>query len=109
MEVRWLPFAQEQLEVVVRYVVDNFGEMTAKNSLQSILDKVDALRACPKRSVWDKKFSTSLVKVRHLNIGPTVLYYLLDQEEVVVIAVMHCKQSPATVNRTIRYVLDNYM
>lgn len=38
MEVRWLPFAQEQLEVVVRYVVDNFGEMTAKNSLQSILD-----------------------------------------------------------------------
>ena len=109
MEVRWLPFAQEQLEVVVRYVVDNFGEMTAKNSLQSILDKVDALRDCPERSVWDKKFSTPLVKVRHLNIGPTVLYYLLDQEEVVVIAVMHCKQSPATVNRTIRYVLDNYM
>lgn len=43
MEVRWLPFAQEQLKVVAQYVIDNFGEMTAKKSLRSILSKVEAL------------------------------------------------------------------
>ena len=37
------------------------------------------------------------------------LPFAQEKLEVVVIAVMHCKQSPATVNRTIRYVLDNYM
>ena len=47
MEVRWLPFAQEQLKVIVQYVVDNFGEMTAKKSLQTILTKVAALGSCP--------------------------------------------------------------
>lgn len=108
MEVRWLPFAQEQLKVVVQYVVDNFGEMTARNSLQGILDKVDVLKICPGLGVLDKKFSTPMVKVRHLNVGPNVVYYLLDQDEVVVIAVMHFKQSPVTVNRTIRYVLGQY-
>lgn len=85
MEVRWLPFAQKQLKVVVQYVVDNFGEMTAKKSLQTILSKVEALSTCPDRGVWDKKFSTSEIRVRHLNIGPNVVYYLIDRDEVVVI------------------------
>ena len=109
MEVRWLPFAQEQLKVVVQYVADNFGEMTAKKSLKGILTKVEALSTSPERGVWDKKFSTLDIRVRHLNIGPNVVYYLIDQDDVVVIAVMHYRQSPMTVNRTIRYVLDNYM
>lgn len=109
MEVRWLPFAQKQLKVVVQYVVDNFGEMTAKKSLKTILSKVEALSTCPDRGVWDKKFSTSEIRVRHLNIGPNVVYYLIDRDEVVVIAVMHYRQSPMTINRTIRYVLGNYV
>ena len=109
MEVRWLPFAQEQLKVVVQYVADNFGEMTAKKSLKGILTKVEALRKSPESGVWDKKFSTSDIRVRHLNIGPNVVYYLIDQYEVVVMAVMHYRQSPITVNRTLRYVLDNYV
>ena len=108
MEVRWLPFAQEQLKAIVQYVVDNFGEMTAKKSLQTILTKVAALGSCPDIGVWDIKFSTVQTKVRHLNIGPNVVYYLVDQDEVVVISVMHYKQSPVTVNRTIRYVLEQY-
>ena len=93
----------------MQYVIDNFGEMTAKKSLKSLLDKVDTLKTCPDLGVWDKKFSTPLVKVRHLNVGPNVLYYLVDQDEVVVIAVMHYKQSPVTVNRTIQYVLEKQM
>ena len=77
----------------MQYVVDNFGEITAKKSLRRILDKVNELRKNPDIGIWDKKFSSDGIKVRHLNIGPNMVFYLIDRYEVVVIAVMHCKQS----------------
>ena len=48
------------------------------------------------------------IKVRHLNIGPNMVFYLVDRYEVVVIAVMHCKQSSYVINRAIRYALMNF-
>ncbi len=59
MELRWLPFASEQLRA-------------------------------------------------DLNIGPNIFFYLIDRYEVVVIAVMHCKQSSYVINRAIRYALKNF-
>ncbi len=109
MELKWLPFASEQLKVVAEYVKENFGETTAKKSIRKILDKVNGLRLSPDMGVWDKKYSSDKIKVRHLNIGPNVVFYLVDEDEVVVISVMHYKQSPATMNSTIRYVLDNFV
>ncbi len=109
MELRWLPFASEQLKVVAEYVKDNFGEFTAKKSIRKILDKVNGLKLSPDTGIWDKKYSTNKVKVRHLNVGPNMVFYLVDENEVVIISVMHYKQSPATMNGTIRYVLENFM
>ncbi|MBM0130900.1 type II toxin-antitoxin system RelE/ParE family toxin [Segatella copri] len=108
MELRWLPFASEQLRADMQYVVDNFGEITAKKSLRRILDKVNELRKNPDIGIWDKKFSSDGIKVRHLNIGPNMVFYLVDRYEVVVIAVMHCKQSSYVINRAIRYALMKF-
>ena len=44
------------------------------------------------------------IKVRHLNIGPNMVFYLIDRCEVVVIAVMHCKQSSYVIN-LLRYAI----
>lgn len=108
MEVRWLTFARKQLGVVIQYVNDQFGSNTAKHSLQSIMKSVNGLMKFPDSGVWDKKFSTENATIRHLNVGPNVVYYLVDLDEVVIIAVMHCRQSPNTVNRTICYVLSSF-
>ena len=57
MELRWLPFASEQLRADMQYVVDNFGEITAKKSLRRILDKVNELRKNPdNRNLGQKVF-----------------------------------------------------
>lgn len=109
MELKWLPFASEQLKVVAEYVKENFGETVAKKSIRKILDKVNGLRLSPDTGIWDKKYSSDKIKVRHLNIGPNMVFYLVDDDEIVVFSVMHYKQSPATMNRTIRYVLDNFV
>lgn len=108
MVVRWLTFAQDQLKDVVQYVIDNFGEMAAKKSLRKILDDTDSLGKYPTKGVYDKKFSKNGIEVRHLNIGPNMVYYLIDENEVVVIAVMHYRQSISTINRAIRYAIGKY-
>lgn len=108
MVVRWLSFASEQLQVDMQYVVDNFGERTAKKSLRKILDKVNNLKKYPEIGVLDRKFSTKEIKVRHLNIGPNMVFYLIDANEVVVISIMHCKQSSYVISRAIMYALGKY-
>ena len=108
MVVRWLSFAQDQLKDVVQYVIDNFGEMTAKKSLRRILDDTDTLGKYPTKGIYDKKFSKNGIEVRHLNIGPNMVYYLIDEDEVVVIAVMHYRQSVDTINRAIRCAIGKY-
>lgn len=105
MEVTWLPFAQNQLKAVMQYVRDNFGENIARKSFREIMRRVDELRNFPDIGILDRQFSAKEVMVRHLNIGPNVVYYIEDLNEIVVIAVMHHKQSPSTINRTIIYAL----
>lgn len=106
MEIRWLPFASEQLKVVLEYVIDHFGEMTARKSLRRVLDGVDVLRMYPAKGIYDKQFSKNGIAVRHLNVGPNMVYYLVDRNEVVVIAIVHCKQSPTTIHRAIKFALN---
>lgn len=108
MVVRWLSFAQDQLKDIVQYVIDNFGEMTAKKALRRILDDTETLGKYPTKGIYDKKFSKNGIEVRHLNIGPNMVYYLIDEDEVVVIAVMHYRQSVNTINRAIRYAIGKY-
>ena len=108
MVVRWLTFAQDQLKGVVQYVMDNFGVMTAKKSLCKILNDTDTLGKYPTKGIYDKKFSKNGIEVRHLNTGPNMVYYLIDENEVVILAVMHYRQSVNTINRAIRYAIGKY-
>ena len=108
MVVRWLTFSQDQLKDVVQYVIENFGEMTARKSLRKIMDDTDSLGKYPTKGIYDKKFSKKSIEVRHLNIGPNMVYYLIDENEVVILAVMHYRQSVNTINRAIRYAIGKY-
>lgn len=108
MEIKWLPFATEQLAHVIQYVADEFGRSVALRTLKRIQNKVNRLQRFPESGTWDKAFSTSQRIVRHLNIYPNIVFYLIDEDEVVVISVMHCKQSPQTMNRTIEYAIRLY-
>ena len=93
---------------VVQYVMDNFGVMTAKKSLCKILNDTDTLGKYPTKGIYDKKFSKNGIEVRHLNTGPNMIYYLIDENEVVILAVMHYRQSVNTINRAIRYAIGKY-
>ncbi len=107
MEVKWLPFASKQLKEVVEYVKENFGETTARKSLNKILDKLNWVKKYPESGILDEKFSTASITIRHINVGPNLLFYFFDNENIVVIAIMHSKQSPVTINQTIDNLLTH--
>ncbi len=108
MEVEWLPFASKQLKEIIAYITENFGENTAKKSLRKIFDRLNHVGRYPESGIWDEKFSTANITIRHLNIGPNIIFYLVDNDHLVVIAVMHSKQSPVTINQTISNLLTHY-
>lgn len=107
MEVKWLPFASRQLKDVVGYVTENFGETTAGKSLNKILDKLNWVKKHPESGILGEKFSTDNITIRHINVGPNLLFYFIDHENIVVIAIMHSKQSPVTINQTIDNLLSH--
>ena len=62
MVVRWLSFAQDQLKDIVQYVIDNFGEMTAKKALRRILDDTDTLGNTQLREFMIRNFPRMVLR-----------------------------------------------
>ena len=58
----------------------------------------------------DSDFSTLFnnITVRHLKLSPNVIYYLIDENRIVIAAMLHSKQSPETVRKTISEFLKQY-
>ena len=68
------------------------------------------LRRLPYIGIIDSDFSTLFnnITVRHLKLSPNVIYYLIDENRIVIAAMLHSKQSPETVRKTISEFLKQY-
>lgn len=79
---------------------------------KKVLDKFDAnvcsLQRNPNRGILDSDLSDSQFTVRHLQLFPNVLYYVVKGDFIIITAVMHYKQSPKTVYKTVMRSLESY-
>lgn len=104
MEVIWSKLAVEQLSDITEYVEDNFGVNTAKKMVRNITEKVGRLLLHPSIGIPDYKFTANIgedILIRHIQIFPNVLYYIVKSDKIIVICIMHEKQSPKTVSEKI--------
>lgn len=104
MEVIWSKLAVEQLSDITEYVEVNYGVNTAKKMVKNIKEKVGRLLLHPSIGIPDYKFSSSNDKeiiIRHIQVFPNVLYYIVKSDKILVICIMHEKQSPKTVSKKI--------
>ena len=103
MEIVWSKLAYEHFLEILIYVENNFGMLTAQKTRQKIQDKVNLLAKHPYIGIIDSDFSTLFnnITVRHLKLSPNVIYYLIDENRIVIAAMLHSKQSPETVRKTI--------
>lgn len=110
MEIVWSQLAYEHLMDVLTYVEDNFGTLVAQKTRRKIQDKVNLLAMHPQIGIIDSDFSIIFngLTVRHLKLSPNVVYYLIDENRVVIVAILHSKQSPETVRNIIFDFVNQY-
>ena len=110
MEVEWTDMALSQLGDVMEYVADNYGMRTAQNVYDKIDKKVQGLLKQPESGRYDGVKLLMEYPLRHLTIAPNILYYFVDAEKdkIVILAVVHSRQSPKTINSILKNSLEQY-
>ena len=92
MEIVWSKLAYEHFLEILIYVENNFGMLTAQKTRQKIQDKVNLLAKHPYIGIIDSDFSLfNNITVRHLKLSPNVIYYLIDENRIVIAAMLHFK------------------
>ena len=107
----WSKIAIEQLDIIAEYVETNYGVNTAKKLVRNITGKVSRLLLYPSIGIPDYKFTTGANKeivIRHIQIFPNVLYYVVESDKIIIICIMHEKQSPETVSNMIMEFLRKH-
>ena len=109
MELVWSSLAKEQLRNVLSYVEEEYGYRIAQKTLLNISQKVNQLLSYPERGILDAKlsslsFSDNYV-IRHILVLPNVIYYIVKNNSVIIIAIAHTKQSPSTIRKMLKAFL----
>lgn len=111
MEIVWSRLGERLFKSVLEYVEDNFGENVARQTFHRITEKVEQLKYFPGIGVKDFELAESLgfgtgVEVRHLVLHPNIVYYMVDEDDIVIIAVVHAHQSQETIKNIVADFLE---
>ena len=108
MEIEWSLVAAKQLEAVLDFVESEYGTMTSMKTLRKIEKRIDGLKPFPESGIYDSDLSDDEFVVRHLQIFPNIAYYVLVDEKIIVVALVHSKQSVKTIARLVKMALEQY-
>lgn len=108
MEIEWSELALSDLDAIAHYVAEKFGDTVSQRSINKIVSKVEGLRRFPESGVLDKPYSSPEFSVRHFTLAPSVIYYLLEKDSIVVMTVVHVKRSPSYINKVLRNFLEHH-
>ena len=83
---------------------------TAQNVYDNIDKKVQDLLKQPESGRYDGVKLSMDYPLRHLTIAPNILYYFVNTENdrLVILAVVHSRQSPRTVNLILKRSLEQF-
>jgi toxin ParE1/3/4 len=110
MEIVWSSLATEHFVCVLNYVEKHFGFLIAQKTYNTIITGINRLAVFPQTGTPDFDLSSFIkdIEIRHLIFTPNIVYYLIDHNEIVIVAIVHSKQSPETVRGIISGFLEQY-
>ncbi|WP_455634898.1 type II toxin-antitoxin system RelE/ParE family toxin [Parabacteroides sp.] len=110
MEVVWSSLAIEHFLWVLEYVETSFGSSIAQKTQRKIQDKIARLENHPRIGTPDGDYSFLInnLEVRHIILLPNIIYYLIDGDKVVIVSILHSRQSPESVQEIITDFLKQY-
>lgn len=109
MEIVWSDLALRDLNDIALYVSDRFGDSISKKSISKIIKKVEELSKFPESGILDKSYSTPSFSVHHVTLVPNVIYYLLEDDAIVVMTILHVKRSPRYVNKALKSFIEHFI
>lgn len=106
MEIAWSEMSLRQADEILDYVEEHFGTFVAQETLDKINSKVDELLLFPEKGTPDFNYTSEValdnILIRHITVGPNVIYYNVVDDVVNIMVIAHCKQSTQTVIGMIR-------
>lgn len=108
MELIWSQLASKHLLEVAEYVEENFGARVAEEKVDLIIKRMNRLLLFPESGVLDREYSTEDFSVHHLNMYPNVIYYMLENDHLIVMSIFHNRQSPKTMRSILKRFLETY-
>lgn len=101
MEVVWSEMSLRQVNDILDYVEEHFGNFVAQDTLDKINSKVNDLLAFPESGTPDFSYTSEVaidkILIRHVTVGPNVIYYNVVDDIVNVMVIAHYRQSRQTV------------
>ncbi len=93
------PYAQDKLEEITTYLLNNISYETANKVLNGILDTIDSLESLP--HAYSKEVDISSEKIIYRRIfkwSYKIIYTIREEKlEVVVVEIIHSKQNPQSI------------
>lgn len=108
MDVVWSDLAMRDLNDIAHYVSEHFGDSVSLKSIDKLVRKVDRLKKFPESGVLDKAYSSTAYTIHHITLNPNVIYYLLEDDVIVVMTIVHAKRSPRYINKRLKNFLEHY-
>ncbi len=110
MEIVWSSLAVEHFLRVLEYVETSFGSSVAQKTQLKIQDKIARLEHHPRIGTPDGEYSFLIdnLEVRHIILQPNIIYYLIDGDKIVIVSILHSRQSPETIQEIITDFLKQY-
>lgn len=108
MEIEWSLVASKQLESVLDFVESEYGAMTSLNTLRKIEKRINGLKIFPEAGIYDSDLSDDDFIVRHVQIFPNLAYYVQTDNTIIIVTLVHYRQSIETITRLVKKSLEQY-
>ncbi len=106
MEVVWSHLARETFAELLQFVEELFNREVAQRVADSIIEYTDLLRSFPRAGYIDIQLSTEEIEVRLMNCKKSAIYYTIEGETVVIVAIFDTRRNPTIIKKIVHSFLE---
>ena len=107
MEVVWSRLARETFAEVLQFIEELFNRKVAQRAADSIIGYANLLGTFPRTGYVDDLLSTEETEVRLMNCRKSAIYYTIEDQTVIIVAIFDTRRNPAVIKEIIHSFLEN--
>lgn len=105
MEVVWSRLARDTFAEVLQFIEELFNRKAAQRAADSVVEYANLLGTFPRAGYVDDLLSTEETEVRLMNCRKSAIYYTIEDQTVVIVAIFDTRRNPAAIKEIIHSFL----